>query len=308
MRRTKFIFIVLPEVHLLDLAGPDQVLSEAIDFGANFEIVYCGIEHEIQTSAGLGLHRLMHFSEVTYAAGDYIIIPGSRVKYIMSDAFRKQEALFHWIAGANQNGAHLVSICVGAFVMAAAGVLNQRACTTHFQLIQQLKKDFPQLKVIENVLYLSEGRIHTSAGIASGIDLMLYLLEGLTDSYFAHKVAKELVVYNRRKGGDHQISPYFNYRNHIHYGIHAVQDHIIEKIDQKHNLASLADVACMSERNLTRTFKQETGLTVNQFITQVRIQKLREFSRTPDLSRSQLAPKVGLNSEKQVERLLRQLD
>ncbi|MBL7703574.1 MAG: DJ-1/PfpI family protein [Ferruginibacter sp.] len=304
MQKTKFIFLILPQVHLLDLAGPDQVISEAIDFGADFEIEYAGIEESIQTSAGLGIGPVKHFSKIKYKTGDYIIIPGSRVKYIFSESFKKNTALFKWLATARQNNIDLVSICVGAFVLAEAGVLDGMNCTTHFQLTEKLQEKYPELKVKNNVLFVSEDKIHTSAGIASGIDLMLYLLEKLKGSFFAHKVARELVVYNRRAGMAEQLTAHFNYRNHIHSGIHKVQDHIASGINKKHSLAALAEIACMSERNFTRIFKNETGLPVNAYIREIRLEKIKELLNNPDISKKQIAAQVGLGSERQLERII----
>lgn len=303
MSKTRFIFLILPEVHLLDLAGPDQVISEAIDFGADFEIIYVGLHKTIETSAGLGINRLLPYTTIRFKVGDYLIIPGSRVKYILSKDFKENKAIFQWIKEAYQQNVQLVSICVGAFVLAEAGVLNGLACTTHFQLTQQLKKNYPLIDVKENVLFISENNIHTSAGIASGIDLMLYLLENLTDSYFAHKVARELIVYMRRDGTSDQINPHFNHRNHIHSGIHKVQDYIIDHINKKSSLLELAEIALMSERNFTRVFKKETGITVNEYISQIRLIKLKEYLNNPEYSTQQIAFKIGLNSERQVDRL-----
>jgi transcriptional regulator GlxA family with amidase domain len=304
---TKFIFVILPEVHLLDLAGPDQVIGEAIDFGGPFEVEYAGIGTSLVTSAGLGINKLKHFSEIQYKAGDYIVVPGARVKYILTGEYARQSGLPQWLADAHQRGANLASICVGAFVLAEAGVLAGKKCTTHFQLTHTLQQKYPETSVQENVLYVSENRIHTSAGIASGIDMMLYLVEQLTSSHFAHKVARELVVYNRRHANDEQLTAYFNYRNHIHSGIHRTQDFIIDHIAEKLSVPHLAEIAHMSERNFTRLFKKETGLTVNEYINQIRIEKLRELLNNPSLSRMQLAQKIGLSSEKQVERLLKQI-
>ncbi|MBS7788184.1 DJ-1/PfpI family protein [Flavobacterium sp. CYK-55] len=307
MRPTRFVFLILPEVHLLDLAGADQVISESIDFGAPFSMEYCGLESSINTSAGMGIHQLKHFSEVLLTPGDFLIIPGARVRYIESSKFKKNTALFEWIAQAFVQKVHLVSICVGSFVLAYSGVLDGRMCTTHFQLTQKMQQQFPKTKVKDNVLFVSENTIHTSAGIASGIDLMLHLLEQITDSYFAHKVARELVVYNRRDGDNAQLTAHFNYRNHIHQGIHKVQDYLIENLHQKNNLSVLAEIAVMSERNLTRIFKKETGLTINAYLNKIRVEKLIELQKSPDLSKKQRALQVGLTSEKQAERLLKKL-
>jgi len=156
-------------------------------------------------------------------------------------------------------------------------------------------------------LYVSQNQIHTSAGIASGIDLMLHLLEQLTDGYFAWRVARELVVYNRRNGAEEQVNPYFQYRNHIHSGIHKVQDFIISNLASAFTLTDLAEIAHMSERNFTRVFKKEIGLTVNQFIHAIRLEKLKTLMLNPATNKAQMAAAVGLGSERQVGRLLKGL-
>ncbi|MBG9376374.1 DJ-1/PfpI family protein [Panacibacter sp. DH6] len=301
----KFVFVILPEVHLLDLAGADQVISESIDFGADFTIEYCGVEQTIQSSAGLGINNLKHFSTVVCNPGDYIIIPGSRVKYIQSAAFKKHTDLFAWLQSAHAGSINLVSICVGAFVLAEAGILDNRECTTHFQLTRRLQEQYPLAKVKEHILFTSGEHIHTSAGIASGIDLVLHLVETLTDGFFAHKVARELVIYNRRNSVATQITSYFNYRNHVHAGIHHVQDYIIENIAAKLYLYQLAELANMSERNFTRIFRKEVGISVIEYINTIRLEKIKELMKAPDLSRKQIASLVGLKTEKQIQRLLK---
>jgi transcriptional regulator GlxA family with amidase domain len=302
---TRFIFLVLPEVHLLDLAGPDQTIHEAIDFGADFEIVYCGLGDALSTSAGLSIAAQQHYSKVEVNAGDFVVVPGARVKYVLSAAFKQHKAVFAWLRECQAKQAHLVSICAGALVLAHAGLLDGVACTTHFQLTDKLRALAPKAKVKENILFVQEGRIHSSAGIAAGVDLMLHIVEQLTDGYFAHKVARELVVYNRRDGVSPQQSAFLLFRNHMHSGIHKAQDHIIEHLDRKHGLSELAEVACMSERNFTRTFRKETGITVSAYINSIRAERIRHLLKNPDLSRERIANLVGLESGRQVARILR---
>lgn len=301
---TRFFFLILPEVHLLDLAGPNQVIAEAIDLGADFDIEYCGIESTTTSSAALGIHGLTHFSNTNPKAGDYIIIPGSRARYLQSARFKSNKDLLQWLTSVHAKQVKLVSICVGAFVLGEAGLLDHLECTTHFQFTDNLQKEFPSSIVQENILFVHQNNIYTSAGIASGIDLMLHIIEKETNSHLAHKVARELVVYKRREGLQAQQSIYFQFRDHIHSGIHKVQDFIIHNIAKKLYLSDLADVAHMSERNFSRLFKKETGVTVNAYITNVRIEQIRSLIKNPDLSRKQIAKKVGLESDKQVTRLL----
>jgi transcriptional regulator GlxA family with amidase domain len=127
----------------------------------------------------------------------------------------------------------------------------------------------------------------------------------LKDDLFSYKIARELVVYMRRKGNESQQSVFLQYRNHIHVGVHRVQDWLQEHINQKTNLEELAEIACMSSRNLTRVFKRETSLSIHDFITLLRKEKINELLKNPDLTRLQIAQKVGLQSERQLMRLIK---
>lgn len=302
--KTKFVFLLLPEIHLMDLAGPDQAIHEAIDFGANFEIEYCNLVNEITSTSGLPIGPVKHFSKIEVKKGDFLFIPGSNASYLLSESFKKNADLLNWIQTIYQNGTNICSICAGAFALAETGLLDNINCTTHFKRTKQLQELYPKTKVIENILFTDSNGIYTSAGIASGIDLTLHIIEKLKGSHFAHLVARELVVYKRRNGNANQESELLQFRNHIHTGIHKVQDWIIENIQSKSNLNDLAEIANMSERNFTRTFKKETEITVNEFVTLIRKEKIIELLKNPDLSRIDIANKVGLQSERQVSRIL----
>jgi transcriptional regulator GlxA family with amidase domain len=304
MMKTKFTFLILPQINLLDLAGPDQAILEAIDYGADFSIEYCQVEKNVISSGGLSIGDIRHFSEVQFKVGDFLLIPGSNCNYLISEEFKKQKELLEWIRNTYQIGVKICSICVGAFVLAECGLLNNIQCTTHFKRTKQLQDLYPEAKVIDNILFTQNNGIYTSAGIASGIDLTLHIIEELKGSYFAHLVARELVVYNRRNGHQKQESEMLGFRNHIHSGVHKVQDWIIENINQKSTLNDLAEIANMSERNFTRVFKKETAITVNDYITIIRKEKIKEFLKNPDLTRSEIASFVGLQSERQLSRLI----
>lgn len=301
--KTKFVFLLLPEMHLMDLAGPDQAIHEAIDFGADFEMEYCSLSN-VTTTSGLPIGNVKHFSETNIRKGDFLLIPGSNASYLQSQQFKNETLLFEWLRSLNQKGVNICSICSGAFALAESGLLNGIPCTTHFKKTSTLQESYPKTKVIENILFTDSNGIYTSAGIASGIDLTLHIIEKLKGSHLAHLVARELVVYKRRNGNAKQESEFLQFRNHIHSGIHKVQDWIIDNINTKTNLYQLAEIAGMSERNFTRTFKKETNVTVNEYITILRKEKINELLKNPDLSRISIASKVGLQSERQISRLL----
>jgi transcriptional regulator GlxA family with amidase domain len=304
MQKIKVVFLILPQVHILDLAGPDQVFLEAIGFDAPFEISYCATESNIFTSSNLPFGVLQHFSEVTLESNDLLIIPGSNLSYILSDAFKSNCKLFEWIRLLHANDTQICSICSGAFVLAQSGILDGLKCTTHWKRTKELQEYYPQLKVLENILFVEDGNVLTSAGIASGIDLALHIIEKYKGAYFAHKVARECVIYGRRNGNHSQQNDIFQSRNHVHIGIHKVQDWLQLNLDKKSNLIDLASIANMSDRNFTRIFKKETALTVNEYITLLRKEKIDQLIHKPDISRNYIAQQCGLKSERHLIRLI----
>lgn len=302
---TNIVFLVLPNVHLLDLAGADQVFLEAIDYGAELRIQYCSTVEAPATSSGLPMGKLPHFKEIQLQAGDFILIPGADLQYLLSTSVGAERELFDWLRQAHRNRVRLASICTGAFLLGRAGLLDHKKCTTHWKRTTELKTHFPKAKVAENILFTEDEGIYTSAGVAAGIDLALHILSTLKDEYFAYQIARELVVYTRRAGTDAQESIFLSYRNHIHTGIHKVQDWLQDNLHQKATLDDLADVACMTTRTLTRVFRKETGITVNDYITLLRQEKIRALRKNPDLSKAQIARHCGLLSERQISRLMK---
>lgn len=301
---TQIIFLILPHVHLLDLAGPDQVMLEARDYGAKINIRYCSMSTEIKTSNQLPFGKLIHFKKIVPKPGDYIIVPGCDKDYLLSTAFRKEQELFTWLKKSHEANVTICSICTGAYVLGLAGLLDDKKCTTHWKHTARLKDKFPKANVIENILFTEQDGIYTSAGVTAGIDLAMHIAGKLTNDNTAYKVARELVVYIRRQGTDSQQSIFLNYRNHMHSNIHKLQDWLQTNINKKNTLDDLAEIANMSSRNLTRIFKKETGISINKFVTLIRKDKITELLKNPDITREQIAKQCGLKSERQIIRII----
>lgn len=300
----KIVFLILPNVHLLDLAGADQVFYEAIGYGADITVEYCSYTEGVATSTHLPFGSLKHFSAVSLKKGDYIIVPGADSRYLLSKELLAEKDLFEWIIKAHEQKITLCSICTSAFFLGLAGLLNGKKCTTHWQLASQLQAKFPKAKVLENILFVEDSGIYTSAGVTAGIDLALHILSLMKDDYFSFQVARSLVVYTRRSGNEPQQSVYLSYRNHIHSGIHKVQDWLQDNLNKKSSLNDLAEIATMSTRTLTRIFKKETGITINEYTTILRKERINELMKNPDISRIQIAKQCGLESVRHVTRLI----
>lgn len=301
----KVLFIISPRTHLLDLAGPDQVFQEAVFYGAPFEISYATYMEGAGSSGGLQFCALPHFSSFNLKKGDYVLVPGMDLDILAPHKRAIIQPFSEWLTVQYRKGVNVCSICTGAFLLAHNHLLDGRPCTTHWKYVKRLQTEYPAAKVMENVLFTDRDGVLTSAGIASGIDLALHIVEKELGSYMAHKVAREIVVYMRREGHYQQQSVFLEYRNHIHAGIHAVQDWLSERLHEKSSLEQLAQVAAMSSRNLTRTFKKETGITLGDYIEQLRLERIAELIKNPDFSRRQIAQQVGLTSERHLNRLIR---
>lgn len=306
MKGRKIIFFILPNTHILDLAGPDQVFLESIDHDTGISIEYCSLKSPVKTSSGLQFCNTKHFREIIPGNGDYIIIPGADIKMLKAANIPGEKEAARWLKEAHSRGVYICSVCTGAFFLARAGLLDAVKCTTHWKHTGYLREKYPLAKVQEDMLFTEDNNVLTSAGVAAGIDMALYIVEKLKNEHTAFKVARELVIYRRRNGHESQQSVFLKYRNHIHTGIHKVQDHIQENLSGNINLVDLADVAYMSLRSLSRIFKKETGITVHEYITLVRRNLLEGIRANPEISRKQMAELCGLKSERQVARLLKQ--
>ena len=291
------ILLILPETEILDLAGPLQVMHEANRLGGNYRIRYCSTAEKVRTDGGLTVADLEPLPEV--GGEDLVIVPGMPYRFTT----RIDRKVIRWLKASAASGAQVASVCTGAFVLGEAGLLDGRRCTTHWARFTEMRDRFPKAKVLEDRLYITDGPITTSAGIASGIDMALSLVERLQGPLVAAAVAREMVVYLRRDGAQQQRSIYLEFRTHLHPGIHRVQDFLVQNPERDITIPSLAELAGMSPRNLTRTFRSATGITIQQFVTQLRLELAQSLLHDPSLTMDAVAERCGLGSARQLRRI-----
>lgn len=208
----------MPQVEILDLAGPLQAFYEANATRARYRVRVCAARDRIESHHGLVLADLDPLPE---DAGDaLVIVPG--MPYARTEKLDRN--VVRWVARAARGGAHVASVCTGAFVLGEAGLLDGRRCTTHWSRTSELAQRFPRARVLVDRLFVTEDNITTSAGIASGIDMALAFVEQSEGPVVAAEVAREMVVYLRRDGAQEQSSVYLDHRTHLHPGVHRVQD------------------------------------------------------------------------------------
>jgi transcriptional regulator GlxA family with amidase domain len=302
------VFVIPPEVHLLDISGPAHVFYEAIDYGAPLTLryisVYSGISFEI-SSSGLAFARLEDYETLSLISDDVIFIPGLKSIYLSDVEFYERiDPFLTWLRLQHRLGVKICSVCTGAFLLAQSGLLDNHQATTHWRYQHLLKKQYPRVEVLANRLFVQQGQLYSSAGVASGIDLALYLLEEMYGTRFSAAIAREVVIYLRRGREDPQLSVFLQYQNHIEDRIHTVQKWLAEHLDKKFTTDSLADMVHTSGRNLTRLFKDTTGITIGQYVEKLRVSQALQLLHNK-IKVKTVASACGFQSTNQLRTLLK---
>ena len=294
------VFLILPQVQLLDLAGPVQVFDTAARlFGAPYTLRFCATSEEVRSAQQLWLARLQQLPDVD--GRSLILVPGTGASPSQSRALLDEETR-HWLQESYRAGAQIASICSGTAALGEAGLLHRRRCTTHWGFLSELQSCYPTAQVLDGVLYVQDQGIITSAGVTSGIDMALWLLEQDCGPRVAALAARELVVYFRRSGLHQQVSIYLQYRSHLDSCIHQVQDWLAEHVNEPALLADLARIGQTSERSLARAFKAATGITPHQYHLLLRLEMANQLVRETTLSLETIATKSGFGDTRQFRR------
>jgi len=260
-------FLLAPNVHLLDLAGPAHVFAAAAKFGLDYRLSYLADTPVVPTAQGVSLQASTEIP--TLDAGDMLVVPGCS-----GDRLSRTPRLGAALAALlREFPGTVASVCSGAVQLGRAGLLDGRRCTTHHLHQDELAARFPAATVIHDVLYVIDGRIVTSAGIASGIDLALHLVATAHGPAVAARIAREMVIYARRNGDDQQASAMLRHRSHLSDTVHRLQDHIDARYTARLPLAELARSVGCSERTVTRLFAGATGLTPLRYQQLLRLER-----------------------------------
>ncbi|MFI1865167.1 GlxA family transcriptional regulator [Streptomyces jumonjinensis] len=297
---SQVVFLLLPGVHLLDLAGPAQVFSTAADFGQPYRLGYVAEREQIVSAQGLPLTARTDWPEL--APDDLILVPGWRASTLCAGPAPDPAALSA-LRSHHTAGGTVASVCAGAHALGRAGLLDGRRCTTHHDLQDELASLHPRATVVRDVLFTSDDRVVTSAGIASGIDLALHLLAVRHGPALAAQVARGMVVYARRNGHEPQTSAMLRHRAHLDDTVHRVQDLIDARFTEPLPLACLAARGGVSERTLTRLFGRATGgLTPLRYQQTLRLERARHLTDHGATAES-AARQVGFEDARMLRRL-----
>ncbi|CAM2787024.1 MULTISPECIES: GlxA family transcriptional regulator [Pseudomonas] len=304
------LFVLLPNVLMLDLAGPAEVLrlaAQAEDPAAiDFDLQYVSPVQSLQTSIGLPLTGLAPLPP-TLAPGTWVVLVGSTSKVTAQrrQAFESaSDTLTQWLQNVFAvSGERLMCVCAGALSAARAGLLDGRQCTTHHALCSTLQGLAPKARVLENRLYVTDGPVSCSAGVTAGIDLMLHLVAQLAGPRLACAVARDMVVYMRRSGADPQLSPWIAGRNHLHPAVHRVQDAIAAAPCEVWTVTRMASLACTSSRHLARLFHEHVGSSPLDYLHTLRLTVARELLVESTLDIETVAERAGFGSARHLRRI-----
>ncbi|MFF3501277.1 GlxA family transcriptional regulator [Streptomyces sp. NPDC003247] len=283
-RPERVVVLALDGVYPFELGIPSRILGAA---DGRYEVLTCTVDGRPVSTAADFTIGVEHGPEILETAGTVVIAPVSPARVTAELPAAVAAALARI-----RPDARIVSICTGAFVLASAGLLDGRRATTHWQLAEHFRRMFPHVDLDPDVLFVDDGRVLTSAGAASGVDVCLHLLRKDHGSDLANKVARRCVVPPFRDGGQAQYIeqpvPEAGAASTA-----ATRAWALERLDEPLALADLAAHARMSLRTFARRFHDEVGLSPGRWIVQQRVAHARRLLESTDLTVDQIAGRVG---------------
>jgi transcriptional regulator GlxA family with amidase domain len=255
-----------------------------------FVLKVCSAEQEtLMTTSGFSL-AVTPSLDITRTA-DVVVVPSWRDPRETPPA-----ALVEAVAAANARGARVVGLCVGAYVLAAAGILDGRRATTHFAWADHFARTYPKVKVEPSVLYVDDGNATTSAGTAAGIDCCLHIVRALYGAKVADFAARRLVVPPHRHGSQAQLAAQPFPTEGAGFRLAELLDWLRGTIVQKHTADSLAERLAMSRRTFNRRFLSLTGCSLGEWLLAERLRLAQKLLETTELPLEVIAAKAGLGS------------
>ncbi|MFF4529527.1 GlxA family transcriptional regulator [Streptomyces sp. NPDC001407] len=271
-RRT-VLFPLFEEVQSLDVTGPLEVFDRACFVAGDpdlYELRTATVDGEpVRTSSGLRLmpDMALHDAEAPHT----LVVPGG------TGTRAPDPRLVDWLRETAPRAERIVSVCTGAFLLAAAGLLDGRRVTTHWAHCADLAERYPAIRVEPEPIYVRDGNIATAAGVTAGIDLALALVEEDLGREPALAVARRLVVFLRRPGNQTQFSAQLAVQAARRAPLRDIQHWVVENLEADLSVDALADRAGLSPRHFARAFHSEVGMTPGRYVDRVRLEAARRL-------------------------------
>ena len=301
-------FVIYEDSNVLDIAGPLQVLTSCNELLARRgqhpaykPDVVAATPGLIQTSSGLGV-AASKLPDILAPLDTLVVCGGYGVRRAVENA-----ELLDWLIARTSKARRVASVCTGAFLLAAAGLLTGRRAVTHWAHCDELADAYPDIHVEAEPIFVEDGNVWTSAGVTSGIDLMLALVERDLGRDIALAVARQIVVYLKRPGGQAQFSAELELqdRSDRFEGLHTW---LKDNLDGDLSVANLASSAGMSERSFNRRYKEATGVTPARAVERIRVETAQRYLCGSDFLVKEIAQRCGFGTEETMRRsFIRQL-
>jgi transcriptional regulator GlxA family with amidase domain len=292
------VILAFDGVQLLDLTGPIEVFEAARERGAAYRVLVASPDgRDIVAGSRTRLGADIAFADLPRRI-DTLIVPGAPDGLAIAADAR----LVTTVKDAARRSRRTASVCAGAFVLAAAGLLDGRRATTHWEIADELARAYPGITLDADAIFVADGPIHTSAGVTAGIDLCLALVEADNGAELAREVARHLVVFMQRPGGQAQFSVRLDLAARTHSPLRRVLDDIARDPAADHSLKALSTRAGFSVRHLTRLFQRELGVTPGQYVESVRVEAAKARLQRSDEPLPTIARASGFGSDESMRR------
>ena len=301
----RVVMLVYDGAQILDITGPLEVFARTArwlkDTGRTPSLAYeveIVAEHRgiVTTSSGLQLVAKRSWRQIRTV--DTLLVTGGIGYREAAD----NVPLLKWVATQTGVADRIASICTGAFVLAAAGLLDGKRATTHWGYCEQLSQYCPNTSVEPDAIFVRSGDVYSSAGVTAGMDLALAMVEDDWGREVALAVARELVLFLKRPGGQSQFSTFLSAQETGSKRFRKLQLWVLDNLTADLSVAALADRIAMSPRNFARAFATEVGQTPGKFIQQARLESARRMLEETNHHIDQVAWRCGYNSPETLRR------
>ena len=284
-----------PPVQVLDVTGPLEVFSNVSDY--RVEVVAWDGSDQLLTNRGLKLGGAVPRDSISGPIDTLVIAGGPG-----AESGEYNEDYIRWIANAAGKSRRVASICTGAFLLAAAGLLDGKRAVTHWNFCDRLAKEFPKVNVLPDPIFLRDGSIYTSAGITAGIDLSLALVEEDHGHQAALTVARQLVMFLVRPGGQAQYSHMLSRQANTSEPLRELQVYMLENLKANLSVEALAERIGMSPRHFSRVCLRETKMNPGQFVDRLRVEAAQQMIDSSSMGLKEIADACGFGSTDSMRR------
>ncbi|MDX7988027.1 helix-turn-helix domain-containing protein [Xenorhabdus sp. 12] len=304
MNKKHIVIIAMPDCLSTDLVAPSDVFSVANDILAkqygqsektsSYKITFASATQdlELKTDNGLVIRCQTSIYDL-HGPIDTLIVAG----FSSHVPWNSYPDLSHWLKSKAADIRRIASVCVGAFALAEAGLLEGKKATTHWNACKELQNSYSKIEVLHDAIFVKDGSTYTSAGVSCGVDLALALVEEDFGQRISLKIAQLFVLYLKRSGGQSQFSFLLQQQFSDKEPISILQEWITNNLHKELKTAILAEKVAMSERNFVRVFQSEVGVTPAKYVEKMRIEYAKQLLSETNLTLDKIAMKCGFTNK-----------